>query len=42
MIYAEIWRKPYDVPLIIKRDTKEELLKEFPDAKILNFKGGFA
>ena len=36
MIYAEIIRKPYSVPISIKRETKEEILKEFPDAKILN------
>lgn len=35
-VYGEIIRKPYTYPLIIKRPTKEELLKEFPDAKIIN------
>jgi hypothetical protein len=35
-VYAEIVRKPYTYPLVVKRRTKEELLKDFPDAKIIN------
>ena len=37
-IYFTIERKPYTYPIQMKRpnSTKEEVLKEFPDAKILN------
>ncbi len=37
-IYFTIIRKPYTVPIQMKRpnSTVEEVMKEFPDAKILN------
>lgn len=31
-VYAKIDRNPYSVPIRVKRDTKDELLKDFPDA----------
>lgn len=30
--YGLIDRKPYDVAIVVKRETKEELVKDFPDA----------
>jgi hypothetical protein len=35
MIYFKIIRAPYTVPLILKRETLDEILTEFPDAEIL-------
>lgn len=35
-IYAQIVRKPYKFPVTVKRDTKEEMLRDFPDAEIIH------
>ncbi len=35
MIYFKIIREPYTVPLILKRETIDEILSEFPDAEII-------
>ena len=34
-VYGTIERKPYTYPITVKRKTKEELIKDFPDVKII-------
>ena len=34
-VYGTIIRKPYTTPITVKRATREELLKDFPDVKII-------
>ena len=34
-VYGTIERKPYTYPITVKRKTKEELIRDFPDVKIM-------
>lgn len=35
MYYGTIIIKPYSVPVLVRRDTLEELFKDFPYVKII-------